>query len=139
MLSVTVRQLYLLPPSPPEKGRGGRERTQKGRSSSSTALGHIPTAPLAASRSPALTVRPLTLPNFHAFFLEVLGAPLSVANSRPTTTPFAPCHGLFIRPLTDLVVVVRRLPDIDRRCEPCWLVVVVRCVLGADRCREVSR
>ena len=116
-----------------------KKRTQKGRSSSSTALGRVPTTPLAASRSPALTVRrrPLTLPNFHAFFLEVPGAPLSVANSRPTATPSESYHGLLIRPLTYLVVLICCLPGIDRSCEPCWLAVVVRRMLSADYCRGV--
>ena len=78
--------------------------------------------------------------------LEVLGNPPFVFDSRPAATPFALYHGLPIRPPTDLVIIVCRLPGAGRRCEPCRLVVaiccepcrlvvVVHCLPCADHCR----
>ena len=135
MLSVsgaTLSASYLLSPNPPNKGKETKREDTKGRNSSSTVPGRTPTTLHAASRSPTLMARPITLPNFHAFFLEVLGAPLSVADSKPAAAQFIPHRG-FIHPLTNLVVVVCRLPGVDRRCERCQPIVVVRGVPSAER------
>ena len=70
--------------------------------------------------------------------------PPSVADSRPAATPFALYHGLSIRPLTDLVVMVCRLPSVgpagsSLRFVVCQVQTTVVRLLERNPCRVWGR
>ena len=113
------------------KEKKRKERTQRGGTPAALCLDAFPQP----CRLPAVLRHswrdPLPFPTFTPSW-RFSGALLSLADSKPAAAQFVPHRG-FIHPLTNLVVVVCRLPGVDRRCEHCRPIVVVRGMPSADR------